>query len=144
MRIDSLKLKGSKHFCRLLQLRTCMTLLTVVGKDGEYGDVHCITTDARQTILKNSGSDTNDSTGNKDIKHIKVFYKKGEFGGWPANHGIWIWGNEILVGFVRAKHKEQKGHKYDQETDRDFYARSLEGGMKMGRASCRERGSQYV
>src|SRR3546814_12329738 len=30
---------------------------------------------------------------------------------------------------VRAKHKEQKGHKYDQETARDFYARSLDGGM---------------
>src|SRR3546814_15370982 len=89
MRIDSLKLKGSKHFFRLLQLLTCMTLLTFIGKDRSYADVHCITTDARQPILKNSGSDTHDSTGNKDIKHIKVFYKKGEFGGWPAKHGLY-------------------------------------------------------
>src|SRR3546814_14358957 len=100
MRIDSLKLKGSKHFFRLLQLLTCMTLLTFIGKDRSYADVHCITTDARQTILKNSGSATNDSTGNKDIKHIKVFYTKSEFGGWPATKSIWLCGNDILVGIV--------------------------------------------
>src|SRR3546814_17165894 len=98
MRIDSLKLKGSKHFFRLLQLLTCMTLLTFIGKDRSYADVHGITTDARQTILKNSGSDTNDRTGHKDIKHIQELYQKGEFEGWTANHGIWIWSNEILLG----------------------------------------------
>ena len=32
-------------------------------------------------------------------RHVKVYFQKGMFGGWPANHGIWSWGNEILVGF---------------------------------------------
>lgn len=75
------------------------------------------------------GNDTTENPGNKEIRHMKVFYEKGEFAGWPANHGIWIWENEILVGFVRAKHKKKKGHTYDRETARDFYARSLDGGM---------------
>ncbi len=32
-------------------------------------------------------------------KKIVVFGEEGKFGGWPANHGMWIWGDEILVGF---------------------------------------------
>src|SRR5213596_2064373 len=40
------------------------------------------------------------------IKHIKVYYQPGRFGGWPANHGIWSWGDEILVGFSAGYHKD--------------------------------------
>ena len=32
-------------------------------------------------------------------QHVMVYHQPGRFGGWPANHGIWSWGNEILVGF---------------------------------------------
>ncbi|MHC4095914.1 MAG: hypothetical protein ACYSU3_07635, partial [Planctomycetota bacterium] len=35
----------------------------------------------------------------EDARHLKVFYEKGRFAGWPANNGIWQWGKEILVGF---------------------------------------------
>ncbi len=31
--------------------------------------------------------------------HVQVYHQPGRFAGWPANHGIWSWGNEILVGF---------------------------------------------
>ena len=32
-------------------------------------------------------------------EHTDVVYKQtGHFAGWPANYGIWSWGNEILVG----------------------------------------------
>lgn len=65
-----------------------------------------------------------------EIKHVKVIYEEEGFSGWPANHGIWIWGNEILVGFVRAKHlNTQVSHTYDRSTPRDYYARSLDGGL---------------
>jgi hypothetical protein len=37
----------------------------------------------------------------------------GRFGGWPANHGIWSWGDEILVGFSAGYH---------------LFARSMDGG----------------
>ena len=32
-------------------------------------------------------------------QNVVVYKAAGRYGGWPANHGIWSWGNEILVGF---------------------------------------------
>lgn len=61
--------------------------------------------------------------------HSIVFLKKGEFCGWPANNGIWIWGNEILVGFIQALHKKKRGHTYEKDTARRKFARSLDGGI---------------
>src|ERR1043166_3124889 len=34
-----------------------------------------------------------------DIRHVVVYHEPGKFAGWPANAGIWSWGDEILVGF---------------------------------------------
>jgi hypothetical protein len=63
------------------------------------------------------------------IQHLKVYSKEGRFAGWPANNGIWNWGDEILVGFVEAEHQETEGfHTYNRETTRNKYARSLDGG----------------
>ncbi len=31
-----------------------------------------------------------------------MYFNSGRFGGWPTNHGIWSWGNEIVVGFSAA------------------------------------------
>ena len=36
------------------------------------------------------------------VRHVMVYAEPGRFGGWPANHGIWSWGDEILVGFSRG------------------------------------------
>ncbi len=36
------------------------------------------------------------------IRHVTVYKVPGRFGGWPANHGIWSWGDEILAGFSAA------------------------------------------
>jgi hypothetical protein len=66
-----------------------------------------------------------------DIHHIKVYFEKGRFGGWPANNGIWIWDNEILVGFARGFHKDlgPEMHNIDREKPEDhMFARSLDGG----------------
>ncbi len=38
-------------------------------------------------------------------EHVIVYKEKGRYGGWPANHGIWSWGDEILVGFEIGYHK---------------------------------------
>jgi hypothetical protein len=35
----------------------------------------------------------------ESIRHVIVYRLPGRYGGWPANHGIWHWGDEILVGF---------------------------------------------
>jgi len=77
---------------------------------------------------KQNNQNISDET-TKTIQHQKIYYEEGRFAGWPANNGIWNWGDEILVGFVEAAHRETEGfHTYDQETARNKYARSLDGG----------------
>lgn len=64
-------------------------------------------------------------------KHVKVYYEQGRFGGWPANHGIWKWGDEILVGFSRGYYKDlgPERHNIDREKPEEHVlARSLDGG----------------
>lgn len=66
---------------------------------------------------------------NKDrISHIRVCGEPGQYAGWPANGGLWTWGNELLVGFSLGLHKEQVGHTREAGTMRDTLARSLDGG----------------
>lgn len=65
------------------------------------------------------------------ISHYKVFYEEGMLGGWPANHGIWIWENEILTGFAKGYHKDlgPERHSIDRDTtELHLLARSLDGG----------------
>ena len=70
-------------------------------------------------------------TDGKQIEHGVVFSEDGKYGGWPANHGIWSWGNEILVGFVEAPYNETAPgmHTYDIKSSGNKYARSLDGGV---------------
>jgi len=66
-----------------------------------------------------------------NARHVKVYYEKGRFGGWPANHGMWNWGNEILVGFSRGYYKDlgPTRHHIDREKPEEHWlARSLDGG----------------
>jgi len=35
-----------------------------------------------------------------DVEHVTVYAEPNKFAGWPANNGMWAWGNEILVGFM--------------------------------------------
>ena len=77
----------------------------------------------------NNNSDKKEKVPETKIQHGIVFYEEGRFGGWPANHGIWIWENEILVGFVEAAYMDSKGfHTYDRSTATNKYARSKDGG----------------
>jgi hypothetical protein len=64
-------------------------------------------------------------------QHVLVYRQPGRFGGWPANHGIWSWGNEILVGFSAGyfKHREWMYHQNDPaKPEVPAFARSLDGG----------------
>lgn len=63
-------------------------------------------------------------------KHVKVFHEPGRFGGWPANHGMWSWGNEILVGFEAGYFRNNAtGHAIDYSRPAGHYlARSKDGG----------------
>lgn len=96
-------------------------------------------------LINSCTENTNDQTtsyeSSEAIQHLKVYYEEGRFAGWPANNGIWIWEDEILVGFVEAAHQETEGlHTYDQETARNKYARSLDGGETWTIEGAYERG----
>ncbi len=80
------------------------------------------------------------ASSSNPIQHVTVFQGAGRFAGWPANNGMWIWGNEILVGFVLADHRQRQGHTYDEATSHDKYARSGDGGLTWSIEDAREAG----
>jgi hypothetical protein len=64
------------------------------------------------------------------VRHVVVYKEDGRFAGWPANHGIWSWGDEILVGFSRGTYKDRgRFHHIDHDRPEEFLlARSRDGG----------------
>jgi hypothetical protein len=65
------------------------------------------------------------------VKNVTVYSEEGRFAGWPANHGAWSWGNEILVGFETGhfQKKASRGHAIDYTKPAEHVlARSLDGG----------------
>lgn len=63
--------------------------------------------------------------------HIDVYHRRGAFAGWPANYGLWSWGQEVLSVFAVGR-VGPKGdiHELDREHPfRPCRARSLDGGM---------------
>lgn len=61
--------------------------------------------------------------------HTIVATEPGKFHGWPANNGIWIWGNEILVGFTQVAYAETGGHNIKEDSPQlSLLARSNDGG----------------
>src|ERR1039458_5465249 len=68
-----------------------------------------------------------------DRKNVLVYKEPGRFGGWPANHGIWSWGNEIVVGFESGYFHVRKPGEHEHSIDygrpaEHLLARSLDGG----------------
>lgn len=65
-------------------------------------------------------------------EHVILARAPGRYGGWPANHGIWAWGNEILVGFSWGHMRgggAERGHPIDRErSEEHMLARSQDGG----------------
>ena len=63
-------------------------------------------------------------------QHRFVYKEPGRFAGWPANGGIWHWGDEILVRFQIGTYDESGGgHAISrEEPSRQILARSLDGG----------------
>lgn len=61
------------------------------------------------------------------VRHVVVAIEEGKFHGWPANNGVWQWGDEILVGFTQGDLEVREGHNLTgiQES---LFARSLDGG----------------
>lgn len=65
------------------------------------------------------------------IAHVPVYAVAGRFGGWPANHGIWAWGDEIVVGFSAGHYMDlgPKRHAIARDKPEEhLLARSRDGG----------------
>jgi hypothetical protein len=65
------------------------------------------------------------------IAHVPVYSVDGRFGGWPANHGAWAWGEEIVVGFSAGYTKDLGPERHAIDRDRPeehLLARSQDGG----------------
>jgi len=61
--------------------------------------------------------------------HVKVYHQPGRFGGWPANHWIWSWGNEILVGFSAGYFQDHGPERHAIDHDK---LRQNGGGRDLG------------
>jgi hypothetical protein len=72
------------------------------------------------------------SAGQPSIaRQVTVYFQSGRFAGWPANHGIWNWGNEIVVGFSLGYYQDRGPglHAIDHaKPERHVLARSRDGG----------------
>jgi hypothetical protein len=65
------------------------------------------------------------------LEQVTVYHRRGRFGGWPANHGIWSWGDEVLVGFSAGTYKDLGPERHAIARDRPeqhLLARSRDGG----------------
>ncbi|RKN85813.1 sialidase family protein [Paenibacillus ginsengarvi] len=64
------------------------------------------------------------------MKTVNVYKEEGRYAGWPANYGIWSWGDEIVVGYTLGYHSKEGGF-HARDKTRPFVtmqARSLDGG----------------
>lgn len=65
-----------------------------------------------------------------NVRHVVAYHKEGEFAGWPANGGLWMWGDEILVGYERWTHDPNPSSRHHTKTPRlgESLSRSKDGG----------------
>ncbi|MFL5011181.1 sialidase family protein [Rhizobium sp.] len=67
----------------------------------------------------------------KQFRNLEIYLRRGEFAGWPANYGLWSWGDEMVVVFARGK-LGAKGELHELDRNYPFVpwqARSLDGGL---------------
>lgn len=66
------------------------------------------------------------------MQQITIYREAQRFAGWPANYGIWHWGDEIVVGFSLGYHASANQSLHSRDTSRPFtnmQARSTDGGL---------------
>lgn len=64
-----------------------------------------------------------------EFEHTIAAVQKDYFHGWPANNGVWVWGNEILVGFTQVEYANADGHNIKEGAPfKSLLARSKDGG----------------
>lgn len=63
-------------------------------------------------------------------ENVTIYREPGRYGGWPANQGLWQWGDELVLGFTATWYKETTtDHRIDRtKPSHRIQARSLDGG----------------
>ncbi len=66
------------------------------------------------------------------LRQVEIYREAGRYAGWPANYGMWHWGDEIVVGFTLGYHKaEERFHTRDKRKPFvNMQARSRDGGKR--------------
>jgi hypothetical protein len=82
------------------------------------------------------------------MQHVTIYREPGRYAGWPANYGIWSWGDEIVVGFTLG-YADEKGGFHARDRSRPFVAmqaRSLDGGehWQVEQTPCRTPGNRGI
>jgi hypothetical protein len=80
------------------------------------------------------------------MQQVAIYREQGRFAGWPANYGIWSWGNEIVLGFTLG-YMNPAGGFHARDKNRPFIsmqARSLDGGetWAVQETPCRKPGNR--
>jgi len=79
-------------------------------------------------LMTSSVGNAGGACADEAIKHVIVCSESGKFCGWPANCGLWSWGNEILVGFAQSEYVPNDcGHSRGGRSV-SLLARSVDGG----------------
>jgi len=81
------------------------------------------------------------------MEHYIVYREPERYSGWPANYGIWSWGNEIAVGFIRGYYAPVRGHARDKSRPFEtMLARSMDGGASwdVARLNCHVPGGRAL
>jgi hypothetical protein len=65
-----------------------------------------------------------------EIENVVVYREDGKFAGWPANYGMWRWGDEFVVSFTQCTFQDHAGfHARREDTPAyPLQSRSLDGG----------------
>ncbi len=61
------------------------------------------------------------------VEHSVVAIEKDRFHGWPANNGVWQWGDEVLVAYTQGDFEIDRGHNIAGRQD-TMLSRSKDGG----------------
>ena len=64
--------------------------------------------------------------------HVEIYRRPGEFAGWPANYGLWSWGNETVCIFATGRLGSPDGGLHLEDPSQPFtptQARSRDGGL---------------
>jgi hypothetical protein len=64
------------------------------------------------------------------MQHVTIYRETGRYAGWPANYGMWAWGQEVVVGYT-VGYFQPNGTFHARDRNRPFLtyqSRSLDSG----------------